>query len=275
MLNDKFMRKILALLMLVFSSIFLILISSALADMPCIHGMRIVGDQSIYLSHMGLFKSNCHDYQALFEVDFTGSNDPKNIYLNAQRSDLKKNEFTLKPKNKFELPKLRSGEIKTFNADIFEGQYERPLTKPKLIASDVTVNIKQVLYFQPFEPAAKLSSNIQYLLFGNSKEQYVAHKLTRPNDYDQILSVKTPLNLKDSELSKAVILTFPNRPTLNESDLFSKALTANTLPKPVVQINGLVPTQAIEVGSQYFREKCDYEANPPLPDQCPLSKINN
>ncbi|WP_404790228.1 hypothetical protein [Altericista sp. CCNU0014] len=182
------------------------LISPSFADPLCIHGMRIVGSQSIYLSHMGLFRNTCHDYQALFEVSFTGSNDPQNVYLSAQKSDINKNEFTLKPKNKFELPRLRSGEIKSFNADIFEGQYERPATKPKLIASNVTVNIKRVLYFQHFEPAAKLSSNIQYLLFGNSKEQYVAHKLTRANDYDQILSVKTPLNLKDSELSKAVIL---------------------------------------------------------------------
>jgi hypothetical protein len=267
MLINNYLRKRLIFIVLTLSSIFIsvILISPSFADPLCIHGMRVVGDQSIYLSHMGLFKNPCHDYQALFEVSFTGSNDPQSIYLNAQKSDIRKNEFTLKPKNKFELPKLGSGAITSFKADIFEGQYERP----------ITVNIKRVLYFQPFEPAAKLSSNIQYLLFGNSKEQYVAHKLTRANDYDQILSVKTPLNLKDSELSKAVILTLPNRPTLNESDLFSKSLTAHTLPKPVVKINGLVPPQAIEVGSQYFRETCDYEANPPLPDQCPPLKINN
>jgi hypothetical protein len=135
--------------------------------------MRIVGEQSIYLSHMGLFQKSCHNYQALFEVSFTGSNNPQNIYLKAQKANLSKNEFTLQPKNRIELPKLKSGEIKSFNADIFEGQYERPITNPKLIASNVKVDIKRVLYFQPFDLSAKLSSNLQYLIFGNSKEQYV------------------------------------------------------------------------------------------------------
>jgi hypothetical protein len=79
--------------------------SANAADSPCLHGMRIVGDESIYLSHMGLFKSNCHDYQGIFEVAFTGENDPEQKYLNAQRSDPDKNEFTLRPQDKFVLGK--------------------------------------------------------------------------------------------------------------------------------------------------------------------------
>ena len=50
-------------------------------DPPCIHGMRIVGEQSIYLSHMGLFNDSCHDYQGIFEVSFEGASNPQKIYL--------------------------------------------------------------------------------------------------------------------------------------------------------------------------------------------------
>ena len=59
-------------------------------DDPCLHYMRVVGDKSLYLSHMGLFNSNCHDYQALFEVGFTEANDLEGKYLIAQNGDPEK-----------------------------------------------------------------------------------------------------------------------------------------------------------------------------------------
>jgi hypothetical protein len=245
------------------------IVPSAYADPPCLHGMRIVGDESIYLSHMGLFKSSCHDYQGIFEVAFTGENDPQQRYLNTQKSDPDKNEFTLRPQDKFVLPDLGSGKIKSFQADLFEGQYERSQTKPKKIAENVTVTVKRVLHFRLFNPSATLPPNLEYLLFGSSKEQYVAHKLTRPNDFDQILAVKNPIPLSDIELSKALPIVFPNRPIQNESEMFDLALKPNAPLKPAIQINGKGVNQTLVVGSQYFRETCDYKENPLDPEDCP------
>ncbi|RUT05895.1 hypothetical protein DSM106972_031010 [Dulcicalothrix desertica PCC 7102] len=43
----------------------------AYAQTPqCIHGMRIIGEKTIYLSHMPLFNSTCHSYQVLLEATF-------------------------------------------------------------------------------------------------------------------------------------------------------------------------------------------------------------
>jgi|GEM_PF-1836561 len=235
----------------------------AYADDPlCLHGMRIVGEKSIYLSHMGLFPSKCHDYQALFEVSFTGQADPQDKYLTAQKASPNNNEFTLKPKGEFMLPDLNSGAITSFKADIFEGQYERSQTQPKMIAENVIVTVKRVLHFRVFDPSATLSPNIEYLLFGTSKEQYVAHKLTRPNDFDQILSVKTLLPLTDAELAKAVSIVFPNRPTKTESEMFALALKPNDPLKPAIQVNGKGANQTLNVGAQYFKETCDYAKSP-------------
>jgi len=250
------------------------IVPSAYADSPCLHGMRIIGDDSIYLSHMGLFKSSCHDYQGIFEVAFTGANNPQQKYLDIQKSDPNKNEFTLRPQDDFILPELGSGKIKSFQADLFEGQYERPLTQPEVIAKDVTVTVKRVLHFRAFAPSATLSPNLEYLLFGSSKEQYVAHKLTRPNDFDQILAVKTSLPLTDAELAKAVSIVFPNRPTGSESEMFALALKSNDPLKPAIQVNGKGANQTLEVGAQYFKETCDYEKDPPAPQACPKSQIN-
>jgi len=251
-----------------------VIVPPVYADSPCLHGMRIVGEKSIYLSHMGLFKSSCHNYQGIFEVAFTGGNTPHQKYLNTQKSDPNKNEFTLKPQEQFILPDLDSGRKKSFQADLFEGQYERSLTQPKMIAKNVTVTVKRVLHFRAFNPSATLSPNLEYLLFGNSKEQYVAHKLTRPNDFDQILAVKTSLPLTDAELAKAVSIVFPNRPTGSESEMFALALKSNDPLKPAIQVNGKGANQILEVGTQYFKETCDYEVDPPDPEACPKSKIN-
>ena len=237
------------------------IVPSAYADSPCLHGMRIVGDESIYLSHMGLFKSSCHDYQGIFEVAFTGQNDPQQKYLNIQKSDPNKNEFTLRPQNDFILPELGSGKTKSFQADLFEGQYERSQTQPKKIAENVTVTVKRVLHFRKFNPGETLPPNLEYLLFGDSKEQYVAHRLTKPNNFDQILKLKTPIPLSDTELSKALPIVFPNRPIQNESDMFALALKSNDPLKPAIQVNGKGINQTLEVGTQYFKETCDYKKN--------------
>jgi len=232
--------------------------SIAYADNPCLHGMRVVGNKSIYLSHMGLFNNKCHDYQALFEVSFTGTNNPESKYLIAQNGDLQKNEFTLRPKNNFVLPELGSGIITSFKADIFEGQYERLPQPPRPLISDVNVNIKRVIHFRAFNPNAKISPTLEYLLFGNSKEQYVAHKIITPNDFDQILAVKDIIPLTDKELEKALTIVFPNRLTPNESEMFRLSLKSNDPQNPAIQINGK-GNQSLAVGIEYFKETRDYK----------------
>jgi len=228
-------------------------------DDPCLHGMRVVGDKSIYLSHMGLFNSNCHDYQALFEVGFTGANNPEDKYLIAQNGDPEKNEFTLRPKNNFVLSELGSGKNTSFKADIFEGQYERlPDQPPKPLISDVNVNIKRVIHFRAFNPNAKISPTLEYLLFGNSQEQYVAHKIIAPNDFDQILAAKNLIPLTDNELNKALTMVFPNRPTPNESEMFRLSLKSNDPQNPAIQINGK-GNQKLAIGVEYFKETRDYK----------------
>lgn len=226
-------------------------------DPPCIHGMRIVGEQSIYLSHMGLFNDFCHDYQGIFEVSFEGASNPQQIYLEAQKKDANQNEFTIKPTQKFVLPEFAAGKLTSFKANIYSGQYERPTTNPKLLASDVTVKLKQVKYFRQFKTGAKQPAMSEYLLFGTETEQLAAHLITAPPDFDQIVAVKLPLPLTETELAKAVRLVLPNRPTPDSKANLSQALKPGD--KPAIEVNGQQPKKAIEAGIQYFLETADYE----------------
>lgn len=229
-------------------------------DPPCIHGMRIVGEQNIYLSHMGLFKSSCHDYQGIFEVAFEGPNNPQSKYLNAQKSNPNQNEFTLEPTNEFILPDLASGKIASFTASIFASQYEdidKDIRPSKALDGNVTVKVKRVLYFRQFKPGAKQPTSSEYLLFGSgTNEQLAAHLITAPPDFDQIVALKTPLPLTNTELAKAVRLVLPNRPTPNANANLSQAIKPGE--KPAVRINGKEPNKFIEGGPQYFLETADY-----------------
>ena len=216
------------------------------SDPPCIHGMRIVGEKSIYLSHMGLFNDSCHDYQGVFEVSFEGPSNPQQIYLDAQKKDINQNEFTIKPTQKFVLPEFVEGKLTFFKANIYSGQYERLTTKPKLLASDVTVKLKQVKYFHQFKTGAKKPAMSEYLLFGSGTEQLAAHLITAPPDFDQIVALKTPLALTDAELAKAVRLVLPNSQALKRGDNLD------------IQVNGQESKKAIEAGIQYFLETADF-----------------
>ena len=229
------------------------------SDSACsIHGMRIIGEQSVFLSHMGLFNDPCHDYQGIFEVSFEGASNPQKIYLDAQKQDANQNEFTIEPTQKFVLPEFAAGKLTSFKANIHSGQYEQSVTKPKLLASNVTVKLKRVLYFHQFKAGAKQPAELEYFLFGTGNEQLVAHLITAPPDFDQVVALKTRLPLTDSELAKAVRLVLPDRPTPEDP----KANLNETL-KPgdqqIVQLNGQQPTKTIETGIQYFLETADYE----------------
>jgi hypothetical protein len=223
----------------------------------CNHGMRIVGEKSIYLSHMGLFNSRCHEYQALFQVSFQGTNDPQKIYLQAQGSNPNNNEFTLKPVENFPLSDLEKGARKSFTANIFSGQFECQ-RNPIPIAKNVTVQIEKVLHFRKFQPGAKQPSFSEYLLFGNDQEQLAAHLITAPPDFDQIIALKQPL--PGLTLASATRLGLPNRPVKTPKDNFNQALTPGV--KPAVQIDGQGANLTVEIGNQYFMEKGNYEAPP-------------
>jgi len=54
----------------------------------------------------------------------------------------------------------------------------------------VIVNIKKVVHFLRFDPAAQTPPTIEYILFGSGSEIFLAHSIIKPPDFDQILSVQ-------------------------------------------------------------------------------------
>jgi hypothetical protein len=198
-----------------------------------VHGMRIVGDNSVYITHKPFLNtpSEAHNFQAIYEVDLVGltnndSANPQEIYLSDQ-SQNSLNEYTLMPTQAFTKTELLNGSIKSFKGQIYRGDIEECLRKKSrgtklcpiaLIPGnpEVEVKIKKQVFVCDFADSNCLTknamrsalalpiANLEYLLFGNDSEQYLAHRITGApdGDFDQILRVAQTIELNPEQVTK-------------------------------------------------------------------------
>ncbi len=149
-------------------------------DPPSTHGMLIFGDKTIYASHLPMFHRP-HDYQAILEVQLPAR---AAALYRRDRVQTHSRVYTISPEQ-FVLPNVVAGRT-SFNADLYRGHFERGGT---LIAAGLTVKIKDVVHFRKFEGGATHPAQLQYLVFGQGAETFLAHFITAAPDFDQILSV--------------------------------------------------------------------------------------
>lgn len=190
------------------------------------HGQLIVGTGPIYLSHLPMFMFNPqdhpHNFQVLLEVTFsaTDDSDPEETYVRHRRHTLGK-VYTLAPEDFVMLdlvsPDRRHPRRRSFKGRIFSQHFERPNpSRPDapehFQLGTATVNVEHVVYFQEFDPQAQPLPQLEYLLFGKGEQLYLAHRITRPPDFDHVLSVRvTGHRFTDDELRDTIRISFPGR----------------------------------------------------------------
>ena len=227
---------------------------------PAIHGMLIVGEQTVYLSHLPMFTMEEHKYQALFEVTLTkDGDDPEATYVqDRQRTGTR--VYTLVPEEEFVLTELApehpggAPSRNSFPARIVRNHFERPPTNPNL-ARGVTVDIKHVVCFKELNPNAPRPEVLAYQLFGNGAGLFLAHVIVRRPDFDQVLAAKVRgREFTDHELRAGVTIEFPGRPDdpevrLQEGERISgtATLAGGGAPIPV----------EVEVGTEFYFELGD------------------
>src|SRR5689334_10429882 len=108
----KFSMKLMAILTLISALIG----NAALADSPAKHGMLIVGNQKIYASHLPMFHQP-HDYQAIFELEFSMPRADANALYRQDRLDSDSKIYTIEPQ-RFELPAVINAKT-PFKADLY------------------------------------------------------------------------------------------------------------------------------------------------------------
>jgi hypothetical protein len=187
---------------------------AGLADPPAGHGMLLFGEKSIYLSHLPLFSMTVHRYQVILEVTLTkAGGDPQAAYVQDRRRHPSTKIYTFDP-DPFVLPELdpANPQRSSFTGTIFRGHFEHPERGAKPINENVVANVTRVVHFRKFDPQASGLPQLEYFLFGKDKDLFLAHLITSPPDFDQVLSVtQTDRKFTDEELSKGAPIIFPGK----------------------------------------------------------------
>ena len=169
-------------------------------ETPARHGMAVVGQPTVFFSHLPEF-AEPHNYQVIFEVSLADTiGDPLQVYIKDRKKNPKAKLYTFEPGSAFVLPdlfpKVGGGPpaLKSIGGNIYRGHFERfPTQQAKdkaRILHDVTANIANVVHAHKFLPDAKQLDTLQYILFGKDHELILAHLITKPPDFDQLLSVQ-------------------------------------------------------------------------------------
>jgi hypothetical protein len=153
---------------------------TAQADPPAVHGMLVLGEKHVYLSHLPMFHSP-HDYQVIFAVSLSGA--ALQTYRSAKRSAPQGTLFTIVPEP-FALDQMIQSP-RPFQAMIYQGHFERGGTP---ITGWVPVSIDRVLFAKHLSPSEIRPSSATYILFGADSEYFLAHLITGGPNFDQIIA---------------------------------------------------------------------------------------
>jgi hypothetical protein len=238
-------------------------------DAPNTHNMMLVGTKGAFLSHLPMFVNQSpgpefdspHRFQVILEATFNdGERNLTDVYFKDRMQNPTVKMYTLNPEpfvlshlnpkgtalKKFRGSALIRGHLER-GGKSFIGNFENP---PQGGAFDV--NVVNVVHFHEFDPKAAKPATLEYLLFGKSSELFLAHMITRPNDFDQIISIKTmDQSFSDEELREGRRIVFSSRANTAQGRLKEKAIDTGMLQIP----GGASRTVRVEVVKEFYFEE--------------------
>jgi hypothetical protein len=177
------------------------------------HNMMVVGEKSVFLSHLPMFMAP-HNFQVILEATFTsGGKNVTDIYSKDRQSNRQTKMYTLAPEELFKLPDLFTPNPparNSFKGTIFRGHLEREGEEIEGLKM-IDVNVKRVVYAQELGRGFNKSDKLKYILFGRGQELFLAHVIAKVPDFDQILSVKIDNPPSEEELSRGVSVIIQDR----------------------------------------------------------------
>jgi hypothetical protein len=170
--------------------------------------MLAFGRTTLFLSHFPSFMAP-HDTQLVLEASLEGANGSlQDVWLRERQSHPDQGAYVMKPEA-FGLSTLFTPDPPargSFMATFFRGGEE---AIPEL--ADVTVRVTDVVYAQKLDQSVTFDE-LRYILFGRGDELFLAHLLSRPPDFDQIVSVRlVGLHPDGDELKRRIDVVFPGR----------------------------------------------------------------
>jgi hypothetical protein len=197
-------------------------------DAPNQHNMLIVGEQTVFLSHLPMFHSgrpsdpavdasgtefiSPHRFQVILEATFKAQGkDVSSVYAKDRQAHASTKIYTLEPKELFVLTRTFTPEstpqLRSFPAIVFRGHLEQG--GEKIAGLEPTVEITRVVHGRRFDPKGPKPAQLEYLLFGKGSELFLAHAIFGPPDFDQVLSVT--IGGRSLDLTRDLRLVLPER----------------------------------------------------------------
>jgi hypothetical protein len=203
-----------------------------------VHGMLVVGERTVYLSHLPMFGHPRHDVQAILEVRLTGDEQEVQATYAEDRRRSGEPVYTLEPEH-------------FVTGTLYRGHFERggdPLLQ------HVTVTVDQVVHFRQFDPEADKPVIQHYLLFGRGDERFLAHLITSPPDFDQVVSVQvTGHDFSDDDLRAGPTLFFPRRRNTSRDRLRAGEQVS-------AEMQGGSGLVRLEIGNEFYFEEDELAA---------------
>lgn len=241
-------------------------------DKPNRHNMMVVGVNTVYISHLPMFDglnpkdkteyASPHRRQVIMEATFTaGTRDLTQTYSTDRMNHPEVKMYTLMPAN-FVLGRVdpNGKALKKFRGiGVFRGHLERG--GERFIEPSFDVNVKTVVHFHKFDPSATKPTRLEYLLFGKGPELFLAHFITKPDDFDQIISVKIPGQpFTNEQLSKGMHVVFSGR----GNNSLERMKEKHTGPGDFQVPGGTPKALPVEVVREFYFEESELAENPSL-----------
>ena len=182
-----------------------------------VHNQMMVGEQTIYLSHLPMFmfdpENHPHNFQVILEVTLSGPGNPQAKYVNDRMQNPHERMYTMQP-DAFEMVEFDPQHPKrhSLTGAIFRGHLERGGER---IIDHAVAQVVKTVYFHEFDQHAEPPAQLEYLLFGKTPELFLAHVITRPPDFDQLLAVTVVghslSTLTADNLSSGIQVSIPGR----------------------------------------------------------------
>jgi len=223
-----------------------------------VHNQMMVGEQTIYLSHLPMFmfdpQRHPHNFQVILEVTLSCPGNPQASCVNDRKKNPHERMYTMSP-DAFEMVEFDPQHPRrhSLTGAIFRGHLERG---GEQIIDRTVAQVVNTVYFHEFDPHAEPPAQLEYLLFGRAPELFLAHVITRPPDFDQILAAtvigRAPSVFTADDLSRGIRVSIPGR-----------ANTVHTRIKAGERVTGQAqPTGAqaaqtleLEAGTEFYFEE--------------------
>ncbi|RQP21594.1 hypothetical protein [Piscinibacter terrae] len=151
-----------------------------------LHGMLLFGGaDGLYASHLPMFHKP-HDAQVVFALRIA---DPRLERKLRWDVGAKPKVWTLVPE-KFELSRLAPDSVnplRSFKADVVEGHFERG---GKTRLKDVTVQVVQMLRYQPLDPNAPPARIAHYRAVGRGDTWFLVKDIEGRPSYDHVIELR-------------------------------------------------------------------------------------